>query len=1335
MESDQPIQEQAPINLNQNSNDTVAKRRRGRPLKNKNQHPIPPSHIQNNKFPSEIPLLTIPELNHFTYPPEISFNGFDVSAISNYSRFSSSLLIKSLQSSIEIWWSGKFPVIIDDTNFIKYDILYQFLNTMNNYFKDFNPILLICNQENEQRWMSTFHNYDCGQLSTTSQQFKANNDIYIVSTLSLVSELPIKSFNLAIFDNVEIISDFAGLNIKSSVLITNSQQHVELPSNFNVESPITINLSDIKTHFYLNETVCFCPMSVFQISQLQQLFKSIKSRLVAISNTPSERLSLFISHMIEQVRSLSVQPSSHSQSFSGHDEPSGKLEKLLEIVSQLQETGHKISILATDPQFLNSMSTFFNKNEIDAFSVNFTLKNKKRIQYIDEFNDSDSSSVLLIDPTHFLEFIPNLEFDTLIILDADISLTDFIDPILDWMKKNHDIKPQIYRLITDNSIELPIYEMQFEDKKGEFNIEKVNSETSLLLLKQSAYFCFNYDNFDIKKSIEVCYSCPTPIFTFETEFSPDFWNEITEIEQKKRTQPNQSDDLSIAARMKKAKENPVKNKKVVDTKQNSKEEKQVNKSNNRQSPRVTNRQSYADIPSEDYDEYVYEYEYQFYEYETQSETEKETHSEAEDESEDDPNLSIGERRRRRIEKQQNKNKSKSKEEEQKSSKSKTIEKNVDVKSESQMKQKKHVPKFDAMVSFWTNQQFNMYFTILRDFGFDRWEKFGSFNRPVQELRKIGALIIRNLETTSKENRLLREYFANELRSSELSRLDNAMPFVGNKIFKAVTREEFLADLTGMLMISRMQPKSPKDIILPKLISQIGPFDDKWTEDDDRTLLYMIYEHGLRHFPQTLRHGKNEELINRFRQMFLDNPSLNQAKSSYDLNKKKIKEKPSYLESKSVILSKTKSTTEAEKPRRSRAIGLKEHDIIIKHLCSYGFPSLDLFKSQVNLPETISDDNLQDYINHIIQFCQSNSNEEKKIIQTHLAGKIEKYTTSKILMRISMFEKLRNDSIAYNEFAQDHIEILSAMSFHGFQNTDMSPILLSLCNGKCSDSGLYQRAKGVREPAQNRHSYLSGMKIFPENETNPEDLFPLKVNEMQVLKSIGKIDPRFHNKDYVYPIDYEIAVGCTSPFSDAGLIWLNASIRLNQAEDKLQFVVRKEKEKSAEIVDDSPDLVFEKVRQKIIKRNRMWIPPIDGHEMFGLKSRAFHQLLLDLPNIEQCDQYQKRFFYSPLLILHDWPVLGRFDKKMPAFYGSVTPSGEQSSKAMISNPRSPSIRKKDFGPLIRPLVFNCRPIFAAPQETASVSVSGNHLPFDDIMNRYQEWDKDTIRRYSTKQNDQ
>ena len=1330
------------------------KRKRGRPRKYPRPEDVQNAQIEPKKDEKAVrsakspPHMASPpppkprkpsepaKVQGFVYPPQSDFKPFAFDENDGTTTRSKSIQ-DAVNTIFELWWKGSSPVLVDDTEYVKYKVFVTLFKAISSCLKNVSPLLIITKHNNVLHWRSAFTELSKFATFILSDDEEQNNadiyiasdsdtlfDVLIVSENHNLSDLPNYRYSLTVFDNYERISAediafIADISSESLALISDNGQNV--PAIFDVDHKVTISRDDLINNKYLEEVLHFCPLSFAQLKQSNLLFEANKIRL---SGKPTERLVQFLKQLISQLKIIANHMSINSGYITNSEDVSGKFDELLRISNVFIEDDNKIAIFANDPKEFLFLSSFFTKNNISVAKLDSSVKGKRVQQIIEEFNITDSSTILLIHPSLFMKYYSELVVDKVIIIDIEFHLLNMSDEMAKWYFSHHDHEPQIIRLITESSIEMPLYNAIWEN--NDFDIEKVNVDTVLKFLMQCAYDCGHYEFPKSKeekeeseeeeehedKEITVCYyerDNDAPLFEFKNDFNDDFWNEIC-LQQSTLIKKQ---DEKIKKLIKQKKEKKRKEEEKL---------KEAKRSANRSSKNSSSRKKQSNSRSK------YEYEYDISE---EEEIEEEEYDEYEYEPEEKPSKAY------KFDRIVTRSSAAAKQKSQ-SSKYETPPRP----SPKSDHKEPRISKFDQLVGFWNLKQFSKYLDIMKEFGIDRWDKYGSFNRPEYELRKIGALVVRNLDTTTKENRLLREYFSKEFRSSELTRLDQAMPYIGKKLKQSVMRNDFLADLTGFLTIHKMNPKGPEDIVLPE--KKQNPLSSDWTDDDDRELLFLIHEHGLRHVPESFHHNLNRYFIKRFRKFFMnDNPEELQKSVRHTVtnsDSSKSLDKLSKKTSKGTI-SKTKIKTKTKPRNKTKTIskvsvsisptlpirhintkpfiklGLTEHNLIVSYLCCYGYPDLQTFKKQSGL-DYVPDDVLEDYINTIFFVCKSVDNEEKKKISEKILTKLEKYTTKKIPERCEKLENIREQKYQYNKYAAEDLEFLSAIAFHGFTNFSVSPILLSICNGDATEMRIYTRMKKIFEEENTA-------PINPQVPNDIDSIFPLKINDMQVIKSIGKINPKFHDKDFIYPIDYECDVGCISPFSKhKKFIWLNASIRLVSSgnEEKIKFVVKttcKKLNRNEDFEGDDPNIVFEKVRQKLISvSNGIWIPPFDGYEMFGFESAKFHQVLSNIPGTEDCTEYQKRFFRTTLNIVHDYPVLGLFDQPYDKRKGPLH-SGDSKFQ----------YKKKSFGDLPQPIIINFSPLYNNTSFNSEIVFMNNTgVKFDQLIQRYEVWDKDAIQKY-------
>jgi hypothetical protein len=378
--------------------------------------------------------------------------------------------------------------------------------------------------------------------------------------------------------------------------------------------------------------------------------------------------------------------------------------------------------------------------------------------------------------------------------------------------------------------------------------------------------------------------------------------------------------------------------------------------------------------------------------------------------------------------------------------------------------------------------------------------------------------------------------------------------------------------------------------------------------------------------------------------------------------------------------------------------------------SYGYPNLEDFREHLDVAN-ITLDALKRYVDNALRYCDAPPEERKKMLGLFVQ-KIPKYTAQKIPQRLALFDQIRRSAVNFVEFPAEDIEFLTAIGFHGMANSTMSPVLNVSCLGACTETKLYMRIKALF--ASPHHSRL--IQRIP---SNLEEKMPLRINDMLMLGSLGVIDgrPGFHNDLYIYPLGYKCFVVCPSPSVKEGLIWVEATV---EERDGLPlFVIKPMKSDGFNFVGLTPSEPFEEIRTRIMKKTRKYIPPMDGHEMFGLTSAFVHRLLMDMPGFELCPAYQRRFFRSTLGFVNDWPTIGQFE-----------PNPEKLNQLALA--QSPQLhfkfKKKAFGDVLPPLVLNFTQLYSGDEKGVTVNVRSGMQDFRGLLERHERWDIDEIARF-------
>jgi hypothetical protein len=568
--------------------------------------------------------------------------------------------------------------------------------------------------------------------------------------------------------------------------------------------------------------------------------------------------------------------------------------------------------------------------------------------------------------------------------------------------------------------------------------------------------------------------------------------------------------------------------------------------------------------------------------------------------------------------------------------------------------------------FWSEERVWQLYELLCDWGWGRWDKFEAFGRSIGEVVKVAMALINRFHPDLKTYRGLKEGLDPDYSATESKKFATTLG-IGSGRIAEVDGAAFLRIIDALYVFAHLKPESPADV----------PLDESdGADEDDRKLIFLMFVHGFTRVPETFHSDLPREEL--------------QERGLLLLNRLHPHPRP---------------TTITLRP--TKKISVADHAKIVASLMSFGYPDPEVFRHHVDLGG-MSQETMEKYIDHIFQYCEVSLDERKKM-QNLLADKIPKYTAMKIPQRIALYRKIRAAAVNFVEYPAEDVEFLTAIAFHGMANTQMSPVLAVTCLGSCTETKLSIRIKAL---FAERHHGRTTQRI-------PGDVserMPLRINDMLMLGALGDIDGRdgFHNELYIYPLGYKCFCVCVSPKNRENLVWMEATVE--EDEGRPLFVVKPKKGGTSRYVGRTPSEPFEELRDKITRKTHMWLPPIDGHEMFGFTSAFVHRLIMEMRGFELCPRYTRRFFRSNFAFVSDWPTIGQFE-----------PNPERLAQTVAAQTGAPKFRfkKRAFGDTLPPLVLNLAPLFSGDERSVVVHV---RAPADEIamqMYRWEKWDGDML----------
>ena len=176
-----------------------------------------------------------------------------------------------------------------------------------------------------------------------------------------------------------------------------------------------------------------------------------------IQNFGFEKSQIKILALLMRLRQICCHPSLFIDNYGGK---SSKLEQCIEIIKDAVSSGHKILLFSGYTSMFDFIEKELKKENIKYFKLTGKTKIGERIEMVDEFNQNEEIKVFLISlkaggtGLNLTGADMVIHYDPWWNLSAENQATDRTYRI--GQKKN----VQVYKLITKNSIEEKIYELQ-----------------------------------------------------------------------------------------------------------------------------------------------------------------------------------------------------------------------------------------------------------------------------------------------------------------------------------------------------------------------------------------------------------------------------------------------------------------------------------------------------------------------------------------------------------------------------------------------------------------------------------------------------------------------------------------------------------------------------------------------------------------------------------------------------------------------------------------------------------------------------------------------------------
>ena len=212
---------------------------------------------------------------------------------------------------------------------------------------------------------------------------------------------------------------------------------------------------------------------------LSYLSKAKKNAMQEIKENGIEKSQIKILALLTRLRQICCHPSLFIENYNGE---SGKLNQCIEIVKDAIQSGHKILLFSGYTAMFEIIEKELKKEKIEYLKLTGQTKVAERINLVDEFNSNQDKKLFLISlkaggtGLNLIGADVVIHYDPWWNLSAENQATDRTYRI--GQKRN----VQVYKLITKNSIEEKIYELQ---KRKEELIDSMLSTNQTFISKLS----------------------------------------------------------------------------------------------------------------------------------------------------------------------------------------------------------------------------------------------------------------------------------------------------------------------------------------------------------------------------------------------------------------------------------------------------------------------------------------------------------------------------------------------------------------------------------------------------------------------------------------------------------------------------------------------------------------------------------------------------------------------------------------------------------------------------------------------------------------------------------
>ncbi|EAY16278.1 F/Y-rich N-terminus family protein [Trichomonas vaginalis G3] len=404
----------------------------------------------------------------------------------------------------------------------------------------------------------------------------------------------------------------------------------------------------------------------------------------------------------------------------------------------------------------------------------------------------------------------------------------------------------------------------------------------------------------------------------------------------------------------------------------------------------------------------------------------------------------------------------------------------------------------AIADSWTKKKFKRLRNTFFDFGYGRWkritEQCGS-NIQINEAKSICRIILKwLLEVADDPTDIVHKLYNNQ-QDDEYSEKFNQKyrsefsPLVTKNASLRIERIEVLHCLN---CATKSCSNAPEGLVLPNCPGELP--SDTWSSEDDRQLLYGMWQQGVSSYFRADINQKNllkrlNQLIHGWKSMFLHYSMTSPDPKLFTHNT--LLEASNYWK-------------------------IEEHNAVINTLIDYGFTNANDFmnKARINkVPDCVSQ-----YVKIIYDASRDDSCDQailKKLLSSH--------DSQLLIERKTFFAKLRKANEEISDPQNDDERLLVKVCKFGLQG--------------CSENG--QTSSIVKR----LNDFLKNSNLIEK--TNIEQIkLPKILKKSMNLISLGKVvwnRPGFHSERYLYPDGFKTERKYISVINPKDRVWYISEI--------------------------------------------------------------------------------------------------------------------------------------------------------------------------------------------------